>query len=80
MPQLTMRSFRYRTGTLLGPWRDTANGAVRDPVRARQASLDEDGPGWHWIVPGAIEEREDVSHFASRNDNTYFPPPERRSA
>ena len=54
-----MRRFRYRTATLLGPWRETADAAVQDAIRAKQARRDEDGPGWHWVVPGAIEQGED---------------------
>lgn len=52
-----MRSFRYRTATLLGPWRASFDAAVADAVRAKQARRDEDGAGWHWVVPGSIEER-----------------------
>ena len=51
-----MASFRYRTATLLGPWRETQEAAVRDAIRAKQGRLDEDGEGWHWLVPGVIEE------------------------
>ena len=51
-----MASFRYRTATLLGPWRETAEAAVQDAIRAKQGRADEDGEGWHWLVPGVIEE------------------------
>jgi hypothetical protein len=51
-----MGSYRYRTATLLGPWRDTAEAAVQDAIRAKQARRDEQGTGWHWVVPGSIEE------------------------
>jgi hypothetical protein len=52
-----MPNFRYRTATLLGPWRGTSEAAVEDAIRSKQARRDEEGAGWHWIVPGAIEER-----------------------
>ena len=51
-----MPSFRYRTATLLGPWRETSEAAVRDAIRAKQGRRDEDGQGWHWLVPGVIED------------------------
>lgn len=51
-----MNSFRYRTKTLLGPWRTNEDAAVQDAIRAKQARRDEEGEGWHWVVPGAIEE------------------------
>ena len=53
-----MPSFRYRTATLLGPWRETAEAAVADAIRAKQARRDEEGEGWRWVVPGTIEEGE----------------------
>jgi hypothetical protein len=56
LPGKTMASFRYRTATLLGPWRDSADAAVRDAIRAKQARRDDEGEGWHWLVPGLIEE------------------------
>lgn len=43
---------------MLGPWRGTAEDAVKDAIRAKQARRDEDGVGWHWAVPGSIEEGE----------------------
>ena len=51
-----MPAYRYRTATLLGPWRETAEAAVRDAIRAKQARRDEKGEGWQWAVPGKIEE------------------------
>jgi hypothetical protein len=79
MPDLPKPAFRYRTATLLGTWRNTAAAAVADAIRAKQARHDGDGAGWHWIVPGAIEERGGVSVTSPRNDN--FPPlRERRRA
>jgi hypothetical protein len=56
LPGKTMASFRYRTATLLGPWRESAEAAARDAIRAKQARRDENGEGWHWLVPGIIEE------------------------
>jgi hypothetical protein len=72
-----MSSFRYRTKTLLGPWRNAADAAVRDAIRAKQARRDEDGVGWHWVVPGSIEERQEAPHAHSRNHNFDFSPPAR---
>ena len=51
-----MASFRYRTATLLGPWRETSEAAVADAIRAKQGRWSEDGQDWHWLVPGVIEE------------------------
>jgi hypothetical protein len=53
-----MPSYRYRTATLLGPWRATAEAAVADAIRSKQARRAADGAGWRWVVPGSIEERE----------------------
>ncbi len=53
-----MPRFRYRTSALTGPWRDSAEEAMRDAAKAKQAVLDEDEPsGLRWIVPGSIEGR-----------------------
>ena len=59
-----MKSYRYRTATLLGPWRATYDAAVADAIRAKQARRDEEGTGWHWVVPGALEERENAAPAA----------------
>ena len=75
-----MNSFRYRTTTLLGPWRNTADAAVRDAIRAKQARRDEQGEGWQWAVPGSIEEREEAARAYSRNDNFDFSPGQRYRA
>jgi hypothetical protein len=64
-----MRSFRYRTATLLGPWRDSMEAAVADAIRAKQARRDEDGRGWHWVVPGSIEERHGAPLIGSGRDD-----------
>jgi hypothetical protein len=63
-----MLCFRYRTATLLGPWRATSDAALADAIRAKQARRDEDGIGWHWVVPGSIEEREAAPQPFSHND------------
>lgn len=53
-----MRRFRYRTSVLTGPWRDSAEEAARDAVKAKQAVIDDNQPtGIKWTVPGQIEER-----------------------
>ena len=52
-----MTQFRYRTLTLVGPWRDTLEEAERDAVAARQASFSDKGSDrLRWLVPGQIEE------------------------
>jgi hypothetical protein len=63
-----MNCYRYRTATLLGPWRATSEAAVADAIRSKQAQSDEKGTGWHWVVPGSIEEREAAERPFSRND------------
>jgi hypothetical protein len=75
-----MKSFRYHTKTLLGPWRNSAESAVQDAIRAKQARRDENGMDWDWLVPGSIEERQEPTHAYSRNDNFDFSPPEQRQA
>lgn len=53
-----MRRFRYRTAALTGPWRASAEEALRDAAKAKQAVIDEDDPSAvRWIVPGRIEEQ-----------------------
>jgi hypothetical protein len=63
-----MPNFRYRTATLLGPWRATFEAAVADAIGSKQARRDEDGAGWHWVVPGSIEDRDDAPQDFARND------------
>lgn len=74
-----MTAFRYRTTTLLGSWRNSEDAAVLDAIRAKQARHDEEGAGWHWVVPGSIEERQEA-HLHSRNDNFDFVPVRRQIA
>jgi hypothetical protein len=75
-----MNAFRYRTKTLLGPWRNSNDAAVQDAIRAKQARPDEEGSGWHWVVPGSIEERQEAPRLHSRNDNFDFSPVQRYRA
>ena len=74
-----MSSFRYRTKTLLGTWRETFDAAVQDAIRAKQAREEEGGPGWHWVIDGMIEEREGVMHNASRKDHFNYSQQRRRA-
>ena len=67
-----MRSYRYRTATLLGPWRETAAAAAEDAIRAKQARRDEGDGGWHWVVPGTIEEGESPSLAFPPRDEFVF--------
>jgi hypothetical protein len=73
-----MPSYRYRTATLLGAWRSTAEAAVQDAIRAKQARRDEEGDGWHWIVPGSIEQGHGAPLIRSDNDNRAAAEPKRR--
>ena len=73
-----MHSFRYSTKSLLGPWRTTAEAAIKDAIRARQARHDETGEGWHWVVPGSIEERREAPEIYARNVNFEFAPLQQR--
>jgi hypothetical protein len=73
-----MASFRYRTATLLGPWRDSVEAAVQDAIRAKQGRRDEDGKGWHWMVPGVIEEGEGAPLAVSGRDARAIRAPQRR--
>jgi hypothetical protein len=75
-----MNSFRYRTKTLLGPWRTTFDAAVQDAIRAKQARRDEEGTGWHWVIEGAIEERRDAASGPSDEGDVEFAPPHRHRA
>jgi len=79
-PGIMMHSFRYRTKTLLGPWRESSEAAVQDAIRAKQARPDDKGNGWHWVIDGMIEEREEASRDYLRNEAFDFSPPMRRSA
>lgn len=48
--------FRYRTGAIVGPWRNTREAALGDAVKAGQARIDEtQADGVRWTVPGKIE-------------------------
>ena len=67
-----MSSYRYRTATLLGPWRTTSEAAVADAIRSKQARRDEDDTGWHWVVPGSIEEREMAPRPPDREDDFHL--------
>ena len=53
-----MPLYRYRTATLVGPWRDTRLKAECDAVAIGQADFDESGRHLVWRVEGEIETRE----------------------
>lgn len=56
-----MRRYRYRTKALTGRWRESYAAAVDDAARARQIMFDtERRSDFRWVVPGTIEEDEDV--------------------
>ncbi|MGZ8281406.1 MAG: hypothetical protein ACXWUN_00475 [Allosphingosinicella sp.] len=50
-------AYRYRTSTLVGPWRRTRLQAELDAVAAGQAMLDHVGD-MRWLVDGEIEQDE----------------------
>lgn len=56
-----MPRYRYRTETLVGPWRETRPEAERDAVAAGQAEFaaDPEGP-LTWRVTGDIEAKDEV--------------------
>lgn len=57
-----MTQFRYRTQALLGPWRDSAEAAAEDAVRARQAVRSGPARGiLQWLVQGHIESSVDAA-------------------
>lgn len=48
-----LHRYRYRTEALAGPWRESAERALGDAVKARQARAD--GRAFEWLVRGWIE-------------------------
>ena len=50
-----MPRFRYRTATLVGPWRDTMLEAETDAVAVGQAEFQGRGQHFVWKVKGQIE-------------------------
>jgi len=46
--------YRYRTSCLLGGWKDTAEEACKDAIRARQAMRAEDGT-MAWVGNAGLE-------------------------
>ncbi|MGE0290576.1 MAG: hypothetical protein AB7I42_29860 [Bradyrhizobium sp.] len=50
-----MSSYRYRTATLVGPWRDSRLKAETDAVAMGQADLSGPAGGFVWKVEGEIE-------------------------
>ena len=56
-----MTSYRYRTETLIGPWRETREAAEKDAVCAGQAMFAAAPDGrLVWRVGGEIEVKEDA--------------------
>ena len=60
-----MPRYRYRTATLVGPWRDSRLKAETDAVEIGQAMFDVRG-GIVWNVTGEIEVREDGASGGGR--------------
>lgn len=60
-----MPRYRYRTETLVGPWRDTRLQAEVDAVAVGQALLDQAG-AIRWQVPGEIEVSGDEARTVSK--------------
>jgi len=54
-----MSRYRYRTATLIGPWRDSILKAETDAVAVGLAEFQGGGGRFAWKVPGEIEAGED---------------------
>ena len=54
-----MPRFRYRTATLIGPWRDSRLKAETDAVARGQAKIEGHVGRFVWLVPGEIEVGDD---------------------
>lgn len=54
-PGSDMPHYRYRTATLIGPWRDSILKAETDAVAVGLADFDGPGGRLAWKVPGEIE-------------------------
>ena len=54
-----MLRYRYRTATLVGPWRDSRLKAETDAVALGQARFEGRSARFEWIVTGEIEVGED---------------------
>ncbi len=54
-PVSSMPRYRYRTATLIGPWRDSVLKAETDAVAIGLAALDGPGGRLAWKVQGEIE-------------------------
>ena len=54
-----MARYRYRTSTLVGPWRDSRLKAECDAVLAGQARFEGNGGRFVWNVEGEIEVSEE---------------------
>ena len=50
-----MKRYRYRTATLVGPWRDARLKAETDAITARLAMVEPSRGRFEWRVPGEIE-------------------------
>ena len=64
MPVRPMPRFRYRTATLVGPWRDSRLKAETDAVAIGQARFE--ARGIVWQVTGEIEVKEDGASGGGR--------------
>ena len=60
-----MPRYRYRTATLVGPWRDSRLKAETDAVAIGQARFEARG-GIVWNVAGEIEVKEDGASGGGR--------------
>jgi len=54
-----MPRYRYRTATLIGPWRDSILKAETDAVAVGLAAFQGGGGRFAWKVPGEIETADD---------------------
>ena len=64
--------YRYRTATLVGPWRRSPDKALEDAVAAGQATIDHAGPRWQ--VSGMVEES--FCNLDNAACGGIYPPPD----
>ena len=66
LPIRLMCRYRYRTATLVGPWRDSLLKAETDAVAIGQAKFDGRCGRFEWSVPGEIEVSRDEPDARNR--------------
>ena len=64
-----MKRYRYRTATLVGPWRDSRLKAESDAIAMGQAVIERSSGTFVWRVAGEIEVDEVPFRFPERSGN-----------